>query len=358
MKILIEVMHGLGDEVCALPMIENICLAYPDADITVLVNSEGGKEIIEHGNFKASKTIILNVHKDKKFKVVRECRDMRRNKYDMGISCALTSMTKAHLFMGAIAPEIKAGIQFSRKQDFQALNDRMHFVDANLEILKDLNISLTVTSPRLIANPLLVTYFRSVMDTGNQKKRIGVCIGNADATYKYKYIRKKPVYAKGWGISNMTLLCERLLDNEYSLFLIGGKQEIPLFKQMPEKIKSRSVSFVGKTTVAESMAVASLCDVLVGVDTGMQHIADALGVKTVSIFGPTNPHTRGAYSKNARFVECEKECKYCFGTARYTRCEDRKCLKEITVEHVFKIITEILKGEAKAKDGIEETDHE
>ena len=69
----------------------------------------------------------------------------------------------------------------------------------------------------------------------------------------------------------------------------------------------------------------------------MQHIADALGKRTVSIFGPTNPATHGAYSDKAVFVQCEDKlsCQHCFGTDIYYECPDRKCLNSISAEQVF-----------------------
>ena len=72
-------------------------------------------------------------------------------------------------------------------------------------------------------------------------------------------------------------------------------------------------------------------------DTGMQHIADAVKTKTVSLFGPTNPLTHGAYSDKAVFIEadCKCEYKYCYGTNMYWQCKDRKCLNDISAEHVI-----------------------
>lgn len=344
-------MHGLGDVVCALPMVENICLAYPAAEITVLVNSEGGKEIVQHGNFMVRKIVVMNVHKDDKREVVKKILMMRQEKYDIGISCVITPVKKAHAFMGIIAPKRKVGIQFSRGQDFSSLKDQFHFVDANLDILKELHIVPDVMKPVLVPNPKLVLSISQAVKEKSSCPRIGVCIGNADTTYRYRIVRKKPVYTRGWGIQNMSVLCEKLLKEGYSLALIGGKQEVPVLKQMPEQVRKQSASFVGNISVSESIAVASVCDVLVGVDTGMQHIADALGIRTVSIFGPTNPHTHGAYSQNARFVEHEEGCKYCFGTAQYVRCKNRTCLTKISIDSVFDMIRKTLE-ETTIEDGI------
>jgi 3-deoxy-D-manno-octulosonic-acid transferase len=123
--------------------------------------------------------------------------------------------------------------------------------------------------------------------------------------------------------------------------LIGGKQELPLLEQMPAEVKEKSISLVGKTSMTESIALASLCDVVIGVDTGMQHVADAVGTKTVSIFGPTFEKYHGAHHSNiAKFVVYNGNCRGCFKTANYTKCKDRRCLNEITVQQVFDAVKE------------------
>ena len=77
-------------------------------------------------------------------------------------------------------------------------------------------------------------------------------------------------------------------------------------------------------------------------DTGMQHIAAATGTKTLSIHGPTNPLTRGAYSKDAEFIESKCDCKYCYGTKKNLYCDNRKCLNMIKVDDVVEQVIKII----------------
>ncbi|MBQ7592851.1 MAG: glycosyltransferase family 9 protein [Synergistaceae bacterium] len=133
-----------------------------------------------------------------------------------------------------------------------------------------------------------------------------------------------------------------LLAQNWQVVLIGGKQEIEISDALSPEILSKCINYVGKTSVAESIALESLCNVSVGVDTGMQHVSDALGVKTVSIFGPTNPKTHGAYSNKAVFAEVDEPCKYCFDPSNqymYINCNHRKCLERVTPEQVFELIS-------------------
>lgn len=120
--------------------------------------------------------------------------------------------------------------------------------------------------------------------------------------------------------------------------LFGGQDEIKELEHLSNILGHQNLyDFVGKTDIKESIILAAQCDLLIGVDTGMQHIADAVKTKTVSLFGPTNPLTHGAYSDKAVFIEadCKCEYKYCYGTNMYWQCKDRKCLNDISAEHVI-----------------------
>ena len=127
------------------------------------------------------------------------------------------------------------------------------------------------------------------------------------------------------------------------VILIGGTQEIPLLADLNEFLRlPEVVNLVGKCSIKQSMAAIKQCACSVGIDTGMQHIAGALSVPTISIFGPTNPKYIGAFSDCSYFVEYEVDCKYCFGTNQYVRCNQRRCLTEITPQQVMKKVRFVL----------------
>ena len=179
------------------------------------------------------------------------------------------------------------------------------------------------------------------------KHVIGVLIGRADAFHGNRNPHER-IYMKSWGnfdqhTAHFEALIKLILAKNWQVILIGGNQELDIHDALSPEILSKCVDYVGKTSVAESIALASLCDVVVGIDTGMQHISDALGVKTVAIFGPTNPKICGAYSDKAVFVQVNEPCRPCFGlwkglTTQNINCKHRKCMNRITPEYVFELI--------------------
>ena len=341
MKILIEAMHGLGDTVCMLPTIKAVKHIYPDAKLTILLKYSINKEIIDASNIRYNKLITLNVYSKDVISTIQKLRYLRKQHFDLAVCCVNTPVKKAWIFMKIINPKKVLGSQFEKDICFDDLNDKYHFVDANFMAIESIvDKEKECTYPKLYSDIKTREKMKQLIEKLTDKTIVGLCIGDADVSYRNKLLRTDPVFTRGWGINNMIALIEQLLEHGYGVVLLGGKLEERLLPFIPKRIINSAsvVNLVNKTSLKESMALVSLCNVVVGVDTGMMHIADALGVKTVSIFGPTNPKTHGAYSTRASFIECDCDCKYCYGSLSYTECKNRKCLKNITPASVFRKI--------------------
>jgi ADP-heptose:LPS heptosyltransferase len=268
-------------------------------------------------------------------------------KFTYGVSSCITPIKKAYYFMKLVNPKHWVGLQ-KKGIYFDLLGDKYHFVEANLLAIKEIcSISQEKGYPKLYADNTIVNQIMELIyykEKQKGKKTIGICIGNADYSLKNRVLRTGKVYTRAWGIANFTNLITQLQSKNNYILLIGGKLELPLLAYVKEHLHSfkNIISFVGRTSMEESIAVISLCDCVIGVDTGMQHVAAALGKATVSIFGPTNPKTHGAYASNARFVEQQVKCKYCYGTKLYINCSNRECLKLIDCKDVYAKVSEII----------------
>ena len=201
-------------------------------------------------------------------------------------------------------------------------------------------------TPRLYPRNDDVTRFMLNISQKKYSKIVGVCIGKADISYKYKLIRRGEVYTRAWGSDKFIDLISRLRERNILIILLGGTQEINIAKYFNNFFYGDDgvIDFVGKTSMIESMSLSSICDLQIGVDTGMQHVASAVGTTTLSIFGPTNPLTHGAYGSNSFFVTYSPklDCQFCFGTRKYLLCKRRSCLDNISVDMVYDRVVSIL----------------
>lgn len=346
MKIFVELFHGLGDTVCALPMLKILRDNYPDAYILIAVKGQAQADIIKSSNIAIDEIIFWNVYKNSILNNIKIVLKLRSSKFDYGINAVHTPVTKAKLLMKAVGCKKCIGIQHQLNKSFDDLKDKYHFVESNLLSIKPIcKLSEIKIYPKLYVNDEILNKIQNkFLKLNNIKPNIGICIGHGDFSLKNKWIRTGKVITRGWGIENINKLIKELLNYEYNIVLFGGNQEKELLLCIDEELLNNKnlLNLVAATDIKESIAAASLCNLVVGIDTGMQHIAAASGAKTLSILGPTNPITHGAYADNAEFVEADVECKYCYGTKMYVECKERKCLKNISVDIVLNKIRKIV----------------
>lgn len=349
MKILIEALHGLGDTVCILPMIRLVRKTYPEAHIVVLLKFPAAGDIVKSSGIRVDQLLYLNIYKDIGYSISL-LRRLRQMHFDYGISAAVTPVKKANLFMKAIHPGKHIGLQ-TRGKFFDSLGDTCHFVEANLQAVQEIcplpdNKQYPVMYPD---NQTISDLQKKIglIDIESSRKVVGICIGDADPSLKNRVLRTGKVYTRSWGIQNMTGLINKLQKENVKIVLIGGKSEMHLLDYVRAHVKmdDHIVNMVGKTSLKESIALVSLCDVVFGVDTGMQHIAAAVGTKTVSVFGPTNPNTHGPYSERAKSLFNRNVCnlQFCYGTKYYVNCPyNRKCLSAISLDEAFNSVMNAL----------------
>ncbi len=125
-----------------------------------------------------------------------------------------------------------------------------------------------------------------------------------------------------------------------TIFLSGSTDEREFHKTISEKIDG-AVLFSGKFSIAQTMCLISLCDLFISGDSGPLHIASGLGVKTIGLFGSTNPENVRPYGENGSFVAAFSKCKFCW----QKQCKKLKagkkytpCMKSIKPAHVLNLI--------------------
>lgn len=337
MKFLIDSKHGLGDCVQIIPMLQIIKENYPDSYLAVIVNNKASKELLQLSPVTIDKFYYLDMSKMTTRKFLGLILDLHHQGFDYFILSPITTKWKAKCFAMLTGAERCIGEQY-RKLSFCVLEHGRHMVERNLNLLSEIcRLPQCELKPRL----QLETTDNSLDINTKANKIIGVCIGGGTALF----INNKRVYPKKWSINKFKTIIEALLKKSCAVVLLGGKDEIDELQYLKEILEDPNIyNYVGKTSITESAKIAQQCDLLVGVDTGMQHIAAAVGTRTLSIFGPTDPKVFGPYSNQASFIEFVCDCKYCYGTDMYLLCKERKCLQSITSDMVLSKVFELLSG--------------
>ena len=122
--------------------------------------------------------------------------------------------------------------------------------------------------------------------------------------------------------------------------IFGSKDERELCESIARVITGPVKNFAGETTLAEFIDLAAACRVYLTNDSGAMHIASALGVPTVAIFGATDDQTTGPTGPLAKVVREPVECSPCLKR----ECPiDHRCMTRVTAARVAETALELLK---------------
>ncbi len=148
--------------------------------------------------------------------------------------------------------------------------------------------------------------------------------------------------AKRWYTDRFITLVRRLIkDLKLELLIFGTKAEKDIADEISSSIGNGARNFAGKTNISQLSALISRCKLFITNDTGPMHIADALGVPIVAVFGPTDPLTTSPFSNKHTIIRKELECSPCL--ERICPLGHHNCMKMIQVDEVFQACVKWLK---------------
>lgn len=124
--------------------------------------------------------------------------------------------------------------------------------------------------------------------------------------------------------------------------LFGSAGERALCERVATLLDGHKVTnYAGQTTLSEFIDLASQCEVFLTNDSGAMHIASALGVPTVTIFGATDEVTTGPTGPLARVVREPVECSPCL----LRECPiDHRCMTRVSAERVAMEALKLVSG--------------
>ncbi|MBV9612093.1 MAG: lipopolysaccharide heptosyltransferase II, partial [Acidobacteriaceae bacterium] len=132
-----------------------------------------------------------------------------------------------------------------------------------------------------------------------------------------------------------------------SIAVFGSDQELGICDQVRQRIETagqRAIDFAGRTSLAEFIELAAACDVYLTNDSGPMHIASALGVPTVAIFGATDEEATGPTGVHSRVVREHVECSPCL----LRECPiDHRCMTSVTADRVVQAAESLVALEKK-----------
>lgn len=142
--------------------------------------------------------------------------------------------------------------------------------------------------------------------------------------------------AKRWPARRFADLAHQLLRRGVQVVLVGGRGDARSGAEVVSALDrtARVLNVIGRTDLQTLAGVLGYCGVMVTNDSGGMHLAAALGLRTVALFGPTNEiETRPLGSVPAIIVRNPVWCRPCM----LRECPiDHRCMRGITVDTVLR----------------------
>ena len=151
-------------------------------------------------------------------------------------------------------------------------------------------------------------------------------------------------YLKEWPDANWIEIIDQLTAHHYEVFLTGAKIDREKAEQIKAQIANRgSVNIVAGTLDLKQTAELLKSSMLViSVDTGIMHLASALGCNLIALHGPTSVKRWGPLAANAISLQSGLQCSPCLNLGFESRCQTNSCMKSITTTALMDAIKKIV----------------
>jgi heptosyltransferase-2 len=139
--------------------------------------------------------------------------------------------------------------------------------------------------------------------------------------------------AKEWGLSYYMQLIKKLINFNHNItvLLMGSKAEYERIQPLAE-VKGNVLNLAGVLSLRETMAAIAKCSLFISNDSGLMHVASALRIPQLALFGSTRPERTGPLHDQARIFYQKAACAPC----NFRHCpHEHSCMKNIPVDVVF-----------------------
>lgn len=330
-KILIMKLGALGDVILAGPSLRMLRKKFPEAHLSLLVDSRFSpivsgcpylNEVLPFDRGKGRSWIWL----------ARLAKRLRREAFDISIDLQNTKRTHLVAFFAGIPNRygFRRGV-FGWLLNHPDLTFRTPDspIRHQFRILSRVGINRFEEKlelwPDSESEAEILGWFQE-KGISPEEKIVGLAIGSSP---------RWPT--KRWPIEYFRSLAERLTQElGCRIVLIGSGKDQALAREFTRDTK-RILNGVGKTSVGELVSLIKHLGVLVTGDTAPLHIASALDVPTVALFGPTDPRRHLVAGNGTTVLMRRLPCQPCYkGTCHYS--EPLACLKRIGVDEVFQAV--------------------
>jgi heptosyltransferase-2 len=344
MRLLVRATNWVGDAVMSIPALEAIRTKWPNAEISVI--GRPWVADLYRGQPFADRIIALNGKKTGARTAGRGAREWRDERWDCAVLLP-NAFSAAWLAWRAGIPErigyardgrsalLTRAIALPRAGEIPA-HETYYYLELlrragwieKLPRIQNIRLQVAAGDAETAEARLRAAGVRQ------DSRRVALAPGAAYGS------------AKCWLPGRFATVADGLVeDTDVDVILFGTASEIEVSRQIASRMRHRSVSLVGETAIGELPALFSRCQLFIGNDSGAMHVAAAVGLAVVAVFGSTDPEGTAPMTQRRTIVRHAVSCSPCF----LRECPvDHRCMERVEVADVLSAARHWLEGSAIA----------
>jgi heptosyltransferase-2 len=329
LKILVRATNWIGDAIMSLPALRALRQRFPDAEITVL--AKPWVAALYEGEHAINQVIPLGGGR------WQTARQLRKHRFDLAVLFPNSFESAAQIFLAGARRRVgyardgrsillTSAIAIPQEGEVPR-HERYYY----LELLRRAGLieSLPeITEIRLDGMEEARERGRQLFRTGGiDAPVIGVSPGAAFGTAK-RWLAER--------FAESAAILARRIGGSVAIF--GSAAERPLCEQIAAVCGGENLA--GSTTLREFIDMTAACAFFLSNDSGAMHIAAAVGVPSVTVFGPTDETATGPSGPLARIVREPVDCAPC----KLRECPiDHRCMTRVPVERVVQEAADLIR---------------
>jgi heptosyltransferase-2 len=332
MKILMRGPNWVGDAVLAIPAMKAVREKYPEAEITLLVRPWVA------GVFTAAPFIDKVWSEPRPAGIgdwLRISRNIRAQQFDLALLFPNSFESAAMMFLGRVPQRVgyaTDGRSLLLTKSIRPSTEKRHQVHYYLDLAAA--VSATTTHPSIEIQA-------SAEEKSNARKLLAS--SGIAANRKYLVLNPGAAYgaAKRWGEDRFAEAGDALAaELGTDVAIIGSETERSIAERIRDLMRSRVVVLNGKTSLETLIGVIAESSLVLTNDSGPMHIAAALGVPTVAVFGATDHVATGPFGARTTIVRESVDCSPCM----LRECPiDHRCMTRVSADAVARAAKELIR---------------
>ena len=327
-RILVRATNWVGDAVMTLPALSALKQNFPEADIAVLAKAVVAPVYSGHPDVSGVMILDRNGRHRGMRGLWRAAMDVRTGAFDLAILFQNAFQAALIAWLARVPYRLGyntdgRGVLLNNPIRLTAEDKRVHETEYYLRILRRAGLEAPDQAPlfHIGAQDRKAAADRMQGLSLTDNFILGLAPG---ASYGS---------AKRWDPDRFAEAADIILDRRPgTAFIFGAPAEAEIAARVAEKMRKRVVNLAGATGLAEAAALIGQCALFLTNDSGLMHVAAAVGTPVTAIFGSTNPVTTSPRGAPAVLVRHPVECSPCLKPE--CKMPRHYCMETITADDV------------------------